>query len=179
MAHASAPPFRRLIASQISAASDALRRGDALRLKREFDLSQVECRTIVLIEFMQPVRLREVCTESNADKAQISRIVAELVRRGLVMRREFVGDARSAMLELTSTGAQVAVRLKQLGDEREAALRAALGEVASDHLLRAISVVRDKASQLANEEESLVSTLASSAASAEVTQPSGKQTSHA
>lgn len=157
MAHLRAPAFRRLIASQINAASDALRRSHALRLKREYDLSQVEWRTISLVEFMQPVRLRDVAAESCADKAQISRIVTSLVKRGLIVRQEFIGDARSAMLELTSEGTKLAAQLTRLGEERETTLRAALGEIATEQLLRAIASVHDKATQMANEEEHLVS----------------------
>ena len=158
MADTRAPAFRRLVASHINSASDALRRGHALRLRREFDLSLVEWRTICLIEFMQPVRLRDVAAESAADKAQISRIVTGLVKRGLVVRQEYIGDARSAMLELTASGDELAKRLSRLGEERDAELCAALDEAGADvvHLLRAIGVVKATATRMADAEERLV-----------------------
>ena len=158
MADTRTPAFRRLVASQINSASDALRRGQSLRLRREFDLSLVEWRTICLIEFMQPVRLRDVAAESAADKAQISRIVTSLVKRGLIVRQEYIGDARSAMLELTPSGDELAQRLSMLGDERDAELRAALGESGADvdQLLRAIDVVKARATRMADSEERLV-----------------------
>ena len=158
MADTRAPAFRRLVASQINTASDALRRGHALRLRREFDLSLVEWRTICLIEFMQPVRLRDVAAESAADKAQISRIVTGLVKRGLVVRQEYIGDARSAMLELTPSGIELAQRLSRLGEERDAELRAALADVDVDveQLLRAIDIVKARATRMADAEERLV-----------------------
>ena len=155
MADTRAPAFRRLLASHINSASDALRRGQALRLRREFDLSLVEWRSICLIEFMQPVRLREVAAESAADKAQISRIVTGLVKRGLVVRQEYIGDARSAMLELTPSGAELARRLSELGEERDAELHAALGAAGTEPLMHAIELVRARATQMADAEERL------------------------
>jgi DNA-binding MarR family transcriptional regulator len=154
MSQPAVPAFRRLVASQINSASDALRRSHSLRLRREFDLSHVEWRTICLIEFMQPVRLRDVAAESMADKAQISRIVSALVRRGIVARQEFIGDARSARLELTTEGTALAVKLSMLGEERERMLRDALGADV-EPLLRALATVKGKAAQMAEAEERL------------------------
>lgn len=152
------PAFRHLIASQINAASSALRRSQALRLRREFDLSEVEWRTILLIEFMQPVRLRDVAAESAADKAQISRIVTALVKRGLIVRQEYASDARSAFLSLSTSGKDLAARLSQLAAQYEAELRTELGQAGAEQLLRTLALVRDKAMQSALAEERLGAT---------------------
>ena len=153
-----APAFRHLVAWQINSTSDALRRGSALRLRREHDLSLVECRTVELIEHMQPVRLRDVAAESAADKAQVSRIVSALVRRGLVVRQAFAGDARSAKLELSDSGIELAHRLSAMGEERDRVLRDAIGEAEVAKVLRALAAVKASALQLADEEEPLQKT---------------------
>ncbi|HSH89516.1 MAG TPA: MarR family winged helix-turn-helix transcriptional regulator [Ramlibacter sp.] len=150
-----APSFRRLVAWQINSTSDALRRGAALWLRREHDISLVECRTLELIEYMQPVRLRDVAAESAADKAQVSRIVSALVRRGLVVRQAFAGDARSARLELSESGVDMCRRLAASGEERDRALRASIGEAEAAQMLRALAAVKASALRLVDEEEPL------------------------
>jgi DNA-binding MarR family transcriptional regulator len=150
-----APVFRRLLAWQINSASDALRRGSALRLKREHDISLVEWRTIALIGAMQPVRLRDVAAESAADKAQISRIVSGLVRRGVVERQAYAGDARSAYLQLTPEGIALASKLAAIADDRDQALRSAVDETALAVMLDTLAAVTAKALALSQEEERL------------------------
>lgn len=148
-----APAFHRLLAWQVNSASDALRRGATLRLKREHGISMVEWRTIALIEAMQPVRLRDVAMESSADKAQISRIVTSLVQRGVVERQAYAGDARSAHLQLTAAGAQLATRLAAMAEDRDRALRTAFGETGIATMVEALAAVKAKAIELMQDEE--------------------------
>lgn len=155
MSEPRAPAFQRLLAWQINSASDALRRGAALRLKREHGIRMVEWRTIALIEAMQPVRLRDVAAESSADKAQISRIVTGLVQRGVVERQAYAGDARSAHLQLTAAGAQLAARLAVMAEDRDRTLRASCGDAAITAMLDTLAAVKARAIELAQEEEQL------------------------
>ena len=156
MAALPAPAFRRLLASRINTTSDALRKAAALQLRREFGLSLLEWRTLCLIEHMQPVRLRDVAAESQADKAQISRVVTGLQRRGLVRKEALGFDARAAYIELSTSGSELALKLAAMGEAREADLRALLGDGPSTQLIQWLDVVKARALQHVQEEERLL-----------------------
>lgn len=155
MAERRAPAFRALLAYQINSTSEALRRGAALRLRREHDVSLMEWRTLALIEHLQPVRLRDLAADFGADKAQISRIVTALVDRGLVVRRARAGDARSAQLELTEPGRVKTVALARSAQERDRAFRACLKPAELEQLLDMLARIRSRALELLDEEERL------------------------
>jgi DNA-binding MarR family transcriptional regulator len=153
MAERRLPAFRNLLAYQIASTSDALRRSAAMRMKREHDVSLAQVRALALIDYLQPVRLRDVAADAGADKAQISRVVSSLVSRGLVSRRALAGDARSAHLELTADGRDKFAAISGTLEDRDRALCAALSPGDFDRLVTALAQVRAAADQLSLEEE--------------------------
>jgi len=155
MAERRPPAFRSLLASQISSTADELRKSVTLRLRREHDVSLAQVRTLALIEYLQPVRLRDVALDAGADKAQISRVVSSLVERGYVVRRALAKDARSAHLELTDSGREKLGVLVKLMQERDRVLRAALQADEADSLTALLARIRGTAEQLALDEERL------------------------
>jgi DNA-binding MarR family transcriptional regulator len=155
MAERSSPAFRALLAHQINSTSEALRRGAALRMRREHDVSLMEWRTLALIGHLQPVGLRDLAADFGADKAQISRIVTALVTRGLVARRLREGDARSAQLELTESGRSKTVALERAAQERDQAFRACLEPAEVEQLAGMLARIRARAQELLEEEERL------------------------
>jgi DNA-binding MarR family transcriptional regulator len=155
MAERRVPAFRALLAYQINSTSEVLRRGAALRLRREHDVSLTEWRTLALIEHLQPVRLRDLAADFGADKAQISRIVTALVSRGLVVRRLREGDARSAQLELSDSGRAKTLALTRSAQDHDRAFRACLKPAEVDLLVGMLARVRTRAQDLLDEEERL------------------------
>jgi DNA-binding MarR family transcriptional regulator len=155
MAERHSPAFRNLLAYQVASTADAVRRSAAMRMRREHDLSLAQVRALVLIEHLQPVRLRDVAADAGADKAQISRVVSSLVQRGYVSRRALTGDARSAHLELTAAGHEMVNALMQTLEERDRVLRASLDGTGVQALVDALALVRKAADQLTMEEERL------------------------
>src|SRR5688500_2673382 len=153
MAERRIPAFRALLDYQINSTSDALRRGAAVRLRREHDVSLMEWHTLALIENLQPVRLRDLAADFGADKAQISRIVTALAQRGLVKRRIPGGNARSADLELTESGRSLAAALTRAAQERDRAFRACLKPSEVEQLVGMLTRIRARAQELLEDEE--------------------------
>lgn len=147
--------FRALLSYEVSSTSDAVRRGTALRLRREHGLSLAQARMLALIESLAPVRLRDVAAEAGADKAQVSRVVTSLVAQGFVQRRTHEADARSAHLELTDDGRAKTAALGSAALARDQALRACLQPTEYEQLTGMLARVRMRAQELVDEEERL------------------------
>jgi DNA-binding MarR family transcriptional regulator len=153
MAEQRPPAFRNLLAFHVTGTADALRRSAAIRMRREHDVSLAQLRTLAVIQFMQPVRLRDVAADASADKAQISRVVSSLVARGYVSRHVLAGDARSAHLELTDAGHEKLAAILRTAEERDRVVRAALQPAETDELIDLLARVRQACDDLAEEEE--------------------------
>ncbi|MBA3773171.1 MAG: winged helix-turn-helix transcriptional regulator [Ramlibacter sp.] len=149
------PALRALLGYHINSTSEMLRRGTTLRLRRDHDFSLMEWRTLVLIEYMQPVRLRDLVAFFGADKAQISRIVTALSSRGLVARRAREDDARSAPLELTLTGRAKAGAAMRSAQEQDEAISACLVPAEREQLIDLLTRIRSRAVELLDEEARL------------------------
>jgi DNA-binding MarR family transcriptional regulator len=152
MAEGRTPGFRALLSYHINSTSDVLRRAAALKLRRELDVSLMESRTLMLIDFLQPVRLRDLVADSGADKAQISRVVSSLVSRGFVVRKSHLSDGRSAQLELTQSGRLKLAGLARLTHERDRVLRECLDPAEVEALAGMLARLRAKAVELVREE---------------------------
>jgi DNA-binding MarR family transcriptional regulator len=148
------PGYDKLFAHLVTSTADALRRGAAMQLKREHDVSLAQARILALIESLQPVRLRDVAADAGADKAQISRIVSSLVSRGYVTRRALAGDARSAHLELSEAGRSKMEALLRTLQERDTQLRLSMQPAEVEQFVALLARVRKRADELAMREES-------------------------
>ena len=153
MAERRSPAFRALLGYQVHSASEVVRRGQAMRLRREHGVSLMEWHTLALIEHLQPVRLRDLAADFGADKAQISRIVTALVDRGLVLRRALHGDARSAHLELSESGRDKAGSLSRSAGEDDRDLRGCLKPGELEQLAAILARVKARAQEMLDEEE--------------------------
>lgn len=60
----------------------------------------------------QPAPMQRIATMLGRDKAQLSRILSNLERRGLVARSANARDQRSSLLSLTSPGEEFVTRIK-------------------------------------------------------------------
>jgi DNA-binding MarR family transcriptional regulator len=147
------PAYRNLLAHHVASTADALRRSAAMQMRREHEVSLAQVRTLALIEYLQPVRLRDVAADAGADKAQISRVVSSLVGRGYVMRRALAGDARSAHLELTETGRLKIDAVVRTLTERDQQLRSSMQPADADQLVELLARVRKAADKLTQAEE--------------------------
>jgi len=147
------PAYRNMLAWHVTSTADALRRGAAMQMRREHDVSLAQVRILALIDSLQPVRLRDVAADAGADKAQISRVVSSLVKRGYVARQALEGDARSAHLALTEDGRQKMHALVRTMSDRDAHLRSTMQAAEIDQLTTLLARVRKTADELAVHEE--------------------------
>ncbi len=166
MAQRRQPAYSSLLAFQVTSTADAIRRGTALQMRREHDMSLAQVRVLAYIEALQPVRLREIAADAAADKAQISRVVTSLVERGYVARHALAGDARSAHLELTEAGRLALKTIYQLLGTRDRMLQAMLQPAEVDQLADLLARLRKAADGLAQAEEGLEKTQPNSASEA-------------
>lgn len=126
-----------LLSYRLQRVSNAMSRSAALLYRREFDVSLAEWRTLALLGAGDgPLTVNRLARMAALDKAQMSRVVAELARRGLVARE--AGPGRSTQLTLTRRGENVYRRLIHAANERNRAFLVCLTATEREHLLSAL-----------------------------------------
>jgi DNA-binding MarR family transcriptional regulator len=115
--------IKELISYRVHRVANALSRGAALRYRRDFRVSLMEWRILALLGDFGPLTLKDLARESGLDKSQASRAVADLVRRGLVLRGIGREDAREVALRLSAEGRRTQDGLMRAARERDAAFR--------------------------------------------------------
>lgn len=108
--------FQDLLSYRVSRVANAMSRGAALRYRREFGVSLGEWRTIALLGASSPLTQNHLARLAALDKAQISRVVAGLIGRGLLLRE--LGPGRTVELALTARGRALYERLIAAANER-------------------------------------------------------------
>jgi len=74
-------------------------------MRAELDLSLPEWRVLGTAHALAPATFQGICEALAMDKAQVSRALKELVRRGFVVTRHSAADARQLEILLTEEGA--------------------------------------------------------------------------
>lgn len=87
-------------------------------LSSEFDLSIMEWRVLGVTSAMQPVRFFELAKELLIDKGQLSRLVGNLTRRGLIAAEPDRDDQRTVRLRPTDGGASLHLQVLARALER-------------------------------------------------------------
>lgn len=119
--------IRGLVSYRLARTASLMSRGAALRYKREFDVSLGEWRALALLAAGVPQSLMQLARAAGLDKAQMSRVVASLIERGLVVREASPRGGRTVDLSLTPRGCDLYGGLIAAAAERDRAFRAALG----------------------------------------------------
>src|SRR3954454_14582752 len=79
--------IRDLLSFKLHRVANLLSRGAELRYRREFGVSLWEWRTIAFLRrAAQPMSLGQLAELANIDKGQMSRVVAGLTKRRMVLR---------------------------------------------------------------------------------------------
>src|ERR1700752_849418 len=121
--------IRKLISDKLHRVANLLSRGAELRYRREFGVSLWEWRTIAFLgRSDEPMQLGQLADAADIDKGQMSRVVAGLTKRGLVLREAHPGDGRGVRLTLTRPGRKIYQGLIRAAAERDAAFRDCLSE---------------------------------------------------
>lgn len=145
-------PILETISSKLIVTANFLRRGAILRYRRAVGLAWVEYGIVAVLGRRKPVTVNRLSDLLGMDKAQLSRALANLVRRKFVARSANPEDSREVLVALTDSGLQAHDTMVEAGLERNAYLLANLSakEISGlDRLLeeltrRAVEMLRDE-----------------------------------
>ena len=113
------PTIRELLSYRLHQVANLLSRGAEMRYRREFGVSLWEWRTVALLGgAAQTQSLNELARAAGMDKSQMSRVVAGLTGKGIVVREVDASDARGIRLSLTAKGRNLYRKLIQAAAER-------------------------------------------------------------
>lgn len=125
----------------------------ARQLAGGFDLALREWRVLALLAKLEPVLASALVARSPLDKASVSRAVASLTERGLVVAKTSDADRRAQLLVMTPAGKRLFRKIAPLSVERQRQLlssfsageRAALFESLEKLIERAGELLGDSA----------------------------------
>lgn len=89
-------------------------------------LMRHDWRVMAALGIDQPLSANEVCQRTNTDKVQVSRAIARLKRKGLVIQQQDAGDRRRSSLRLTGRGEGIYRDIVPAARAREAELLSVL-----------------------------------------------------
>lgn len=124
--HPAIGDIRDLLTFRIAMIAAAGDRAAQRWLSSEFDLRIMEWRVLGVTSAMQPVRFFELAEELLIDKGQLSRLVGNLTRRGLISTEPDPDDQRTVRLRPTEEGATLHLRMLARAFERNEQVAAAL-----------------------------------------------------
>lgn len=75
-----------------------------LRYRRKFGLRTPEVGIMAVVGASSPVSFKMTCVETDLEKSKVSRVVAQLLNKGLLKKHEAPADQRSFHLTLTPAG---------------------------------------------------------------------------
>src|SRR5512147_2383449 len=97
--------IRDLLSYRLHTVANLLSRGAEMRYRREFGVSLWEWRTVALLGgAAEPQSLNELARAAGMDKSQMSRVVAGLTRKKIVVREADASDGRGIRLSLAAKG---------------------------------------------------------------------------
>jgi len=115
-----------LLSYRIHQLSSQMSRSAALQYRHNFDVSLGEWRALALLSAGPELSLNELARAADLDKAQMSRIMAGLIKRELVAREQGPTRGQTARLTLTRRGQALYRRLITAAMTRNEAFLAVL-----------------------------------------------------
>jgi DNA-binding MarR family transcriptional regulator len=113
------PTIRELLSYRLHRVANLLSRGAEMRYRREFGVSLWEWRTVALLGgAAEPQSLNELARAAGMDKSQMSRVVAGLTKKKIVVRETDASDGRGIRLSLTARGKHLYQKLIRAASER-------------------------------------------------------------
>jgi DNA-binding MarR family transcriptional regulator len=143
-----------LLSYKLHRVANLLSRGAELRYRREFGVSLWEWRSIALLGAAdEPMSLVQLATAAGIDKGQMSRVVAGLAKRRIVLRAAHPGDGRGVRLALSTTGRRMYAGLIRAAAERDAAFRGCLSKAEHRVFDRALGKLAGRAREFIQREK--------------------------
>jgi len=117
----------------------------------KYGLMRHDWRVMAALGGDQPLSANEICERTNMDKVQVSRAIARLLARRLVLRAQDAADRRRWNLRLTQRGEAMYRDIVPLARAREAELLAALSPTERSRLDALIDKLYRRARQLSRQ----------------------------
>lgn len=96
--------FQRLASYRLHKLASISDRFVDLRYRRKFGLRTAEVGIMAVIGASSPLSFKMTCIETGLEKSKVSRVVAQLLDKGLLKRRDDPSDQRSFHLALSAAG---------------------------------------------------------------------------
>ena len=130
--------FRTLPSFRVHLLAGMSARHAELRFLKQFGLRLLECRIVGMVGTLGALSLKQICSETDIEKAHASRLVDRLQQRGLVEKFESSHDLRSISVELTAAGRKLHKALYADAVERNEAW---LSVLSADERRRFVGIV--------------------------------------
>lgn len=82
-----------------------------------WEITEQQWRIIRILHDTKKLSLTDLCKESCIHKASMTRIIANLLDKGWVLREKDPSDSRSITVSLTETGEKFATEAKEVGSQ--------------------------------------------------------------
>jgi len=149
----SVPTIRELLSYRLHQVANLLSRGAEMRYRRQFGVSLWEWRSVALLGgAAEPQSLNELARAAGMDKSQMSRVVAGLTERRLVLRAADADDARGVRLTLSKAGRKLYDGLIDAAAERDEQFRRCLTKQERDAFASALGKLATQARSLIEQE---------------------------
>jgi DNA-binding MarR family transcriptional regulator len=128
--------------------SRALSQHLLLHVTAEFDLNLAEYRILDTLADLDSTSIREIAADASLDKAQVTRAVAGLTKRGLVVQMVDGRDRRLRVVKLTPAGRKLVDATLPFVTARQQRLEQLLAPAERRVLWKALSALSDEAERL-------------------------------
>ena len=123
-----------------------------LHVSAAFGLNLAQYSILNTLADLDSASTRDIAAEASLDKAQVTRAVADLTRRGLVVQMVDGRDRRLRVVKLTRAGRKLIAGTLPFVAARQQRLEARLRAVERRVLWKALTVLADEAERLLDEE---------------------------
>jgi DNA-binding MarR family transcriptional regulator len=119
----------------------------------EFDLNLAEYRILDALADLDSASIRDIAAEASLDKAQVTRAVTDLTKRGLVVQMVDGRDRRLRVVRLTPAGRRLRDATLPFVTARQRRLEQRLTPAERRVLWKALTALSEEAEQLLDAEE--------------------------
>lgn len=124
---------------RLSVATNRVSQAFSRRYADAYGLAIPDWRVLAVVGNFAPLSANAVCERTAMDKVKVSRAVARLMRRGLLLRATDAADRRTHVLSLSQAGRRVYDGIVPMARGIERTLTAALSDGERDALLTALA----------------------------------------
>lgn len=124
-----------LVTYRLMKLADTVRRAAAQSYGAHFGVTTAELRLLAVISAHQPLAANEISRRTGLDKGWVSRSLASLLTRELVLRAPHPDDSRAMLVSLTPAGRRLVKRMTPFAAARQSQLMAGLSQKDVDRML--------------------------------------------